>query len=141
MLPELMEEALNISKLTKRLIRESFQYLPSSEREILWNAHSDFFFNRMPKYALKLRDYPEFLEELYDDMLFCKGLLLNTSIELKSLIAESGDEEAIRLYETIQEKQIALNRISDKSGDEPADTETIINLKESINNSSFASEK
>ena len=132
MLPELAKEVLISSRLTKKLILESFLYLTTGERENIWKAHSGFFFNRMPKYALKLREYPEVIEELYDDMLFCKGLLLNTSIELKNLIAENGDEESISLYERIQEKQVLLNRLSDKSSKELANHEVIAQLKESI---------
>lgn len=132
MLPELAKEVLVSSRLTKKLILDSFLYLTTGERENIWKAHSDFFFNRMPKYALKLRDYPEAIEELYNDMLFCKGLLLNTSIELKTLIAENGDEESISLYENIQEKQVLLNRMSDNSSEELANPEVIAQLKESI---------
>lgn len=78
-----------------------FAGLTSSQRTMFWKKNSYLFTDVYPSFIYQSR--VKTAPDLYDkSALFAKGLLLATEMEMKRLIQESGDVEALRMFEDIQ---------------------------------------
>ena len=94
-------------------IMRQFAGLTAKQRFMFWTRLSHKFTDDYPRLAF-LSHEPA-APDLYDkSALFAKGLLLSTEMEMNRLIQESGDEEAMALYEELQQNrslQQQLNRM------------------------------
>lgn len=86
------------SLLTSNIL-DAFGYLPHISRVRYWNMYSPYFQYQLPMLSRILQSYPSFLQTAYDGVIFSKGLLLNAETGIRDLILESGDEEALDLYD------------------------------------------
>ena len=80
-------------------ILDDFGYLTQLSRVRYWNMYSPYFQYQLPVLSLILKSYPSFLRTAYDGVIFSKGLLLNAETSLRELILESGDKDALDLYD------------------------------------------
>ena len=80
-------------EVTRRLtdnVRQTFAYLTNSERTQFWQKNRYWFSPFIHQAAC---DFPSdsLAANAYNGLLLSKGLLLNSEIELGTLLAESGD--------------------------------------------------
>ena len=96
------------SETTIPLITSTISQLPEFHRERFWRNHSYFFTDAINAVCVAV-ETPEVKGTAYDDALFGKGLMLNTEIEMRKLILESGDNEALDMYNSIKESRKRLD--------------------------------
>ena len=105
----------NLSVVQSNIILQ-FGNLTSSQRASYWTKNSFLFSDIYPFifYLSNNSTNPESPSDLYDkSALFAKGLLLTTEIEMNKLILESGDEEALRMFEELQKQRLLLQKLYD----------------------------
>lgn len=90
-----------------------FSNFPSSQRSLYWNKYSAVFTDIYPAFLYKAR-YNEYSYLYNQSALFAKGLLLSTTTELNRLILESGDDEALHMYEELRLKRMELQKMYEK---------------------------
>ena len=100
----------SFSSTASSIVANSFSSLTESQRALFWDKFSDFFTNRLYGYSVRIAT-PEMNRTAYDGTLLGKGLLLNAETEMRKLILESGDDEALRLYNEVQESRVKLDRL------------------------------
>jgi len=84
--------------------------LPHYQRTSYWTQHSYIFTDLYP--SLFYRSPTLGTTDLYDkSALFAKGLLLTTEMEMNRLIQESGDEEALRMFEELRHQRFQLQKL------------------------------
>ena len=109
----------DISNMLKKNILISFSELTSYERSLFWSRYGEAFYScfqplvlyRFPMDSLARCD-------AYDGVLFSKGILLNSDIELSKLIAESGDSLSVAMYKRLRDNRINLAKLYEKPVDE-----------------------
>ena len=119
--------------LVSDLVLDAFTYLPQNQRSAHWNTFNGFFMERLPQYTRFLSNDKEFLCTAYDGALFSKGLLLNAETELRRLILESGDEDALLLYNRLQDERSLLDQLyAQPVSERTMPTDSLENLYESL---------
>ena len=97
----------------KKNILSGFRWMTVEERGILTRTHRGNLDN-MPHYAAITPEDSRYAELGYNALLFTKGLLLNSSIELSCLLQEEGDNSALKLLNQWRKKnqgyQIAMQK-------------------------------
>ena len=78
-----------------------------SQREQYWNEQKSYFEQIMPRLFSDIT-HPSVPGIFYDNTLLCKGLLLNTEMEIGRLINDSGDAHQKALYQQLRESQLLL---------------------------------
>lgn len=96
------------SEITTSFVCHSFSLLTESQRDLFWSQYSGFFSNSV--YDAASHSSIKMIPLAYDCALFGKGLLLNAETEMRKLILESGDGDALRMYNEIQESRVKLDR-------------------------------
>ncbi len=101
-------------KIMETKIIRCFSELSSQRRNHFWNQEKYHFLRNLPLMSFKTRS-SILIPLVYDKAaLFAKGILLNTEMEMKKLIEESGDSSLIEDYQKlllnyeIYNKQTAL---------------------------------
>ena len=90
-----------------------FSNFPSSQRSLYWKKYSVVFTDIYP--ALLYKAFYNDYSDLYNQSaLFAKGLLLSTTTEMNKLILESGDNEALNMYEELRFKRMELQKLYEK---------------------------
>lgn len=109
----LIKNLLELFETDLLQIRHSMSSLISSDRVAFWNKNGSVFNNDIPHYAYSANS--KTLNELvYNSVLISKGVILDTEIEFSKLIAESKDEEALRIYKELQHTRTFLNKQYEK---------------------------
>ena len=99
----------NISIIQDKTLQQ-FAGLTASQRTNFWKQNSNRFTDVYPYYFYN--SHTTSAPDLYDkSALFAKGLLLSTEIEMNRLIQESGDEEALLLFEELQRNRLQLQKL------------------------------
>ena len=131
---EAMSKCLrDFSSISSGLVLDAFTYLPNTQRSMYWDIYNHYFTRSIPKYARLLSNDKDYLCTTYDVALFYKGLLLNTETELRKLILENGDEEALSLYERLQEERQQLDEIREIPADfRPMPVDSLENVCETL---------
>ncbi|MCR5463393.1 MAG: CHAT domain-containing protein [Bacteroidales bacterium] len=96
----------NVSSIVTRV----FSSLSETSRALFWDKYKDFFTNSLYDYTVII-DSPEMSRSAYDGSLLGKGLLLNAETEMRKLILESGDEDALRMFNEVQDNKVMLDRL------------------------------
>ena len=101
------------SELFSVLIKKTFADLTTAQRTIFWGKYSDWYERFvhflsccMPSDTLSLNGY--------NSVLLSKGLLLNSEIEFSKLIQESGDSEALAMYDDSKMLRLQINKLLEK---------------------------
>jgi CHAT domain-containing protein/TolA-binding protein len=100
---------INESHKYRKRILSDFPSYTSLERTNLVNSMGRFFDWLFPLVCYYMRQ-PEICSELYNALLFRKGILLNSEIEFGRLIRESGDSVLLRRYNELLANKSLLNR-------------------------------
>ena len=88
-------------------------FFPASQRSIYWDKYSTIFTDSYPELLYKSGNHET--SDLYNQSaLFAKGLLLSTTTEMNKLILESGDDEALHMYEELRLKRMELQKLYEK---------------------------
>ena len=98
------------SSMISDIVTNTFSSLTESQRAFFWEKYQFFYTNSLYDYSVIISS-PLMNCTDYDGALLGKGLLLNAETEIRKLILESGDEEAVRMYNDIQESRIRLDKI------------------------------
>lgn len=97
-------------ELKKSYILKYFSSMTNNERANFWNINSAFFYKELPFVAYKHSDST--LNILaYNGQVFSKGLLLNTELEIKKVVEQSGDTAFVNLYHKIRENRSILDNL------------------------------
>ena len=94
-------------------IMKSFSYLTRYERECFWDAYKEWLEEKIHFYAYGLIS-DTLACNAYNSTLISKGLLLNSDLEFARLIQESGDEEAMAMYDEIVIKRAQINELQEE---------------------------
>ena len=90
-------------------VLQQFPSLTTKQRALFWAKESYEFTDLFPAYTYLA--HASSAPDLYDkSCLFAKGLLLSTEIEMNKLIQESGDQEALRMFEELQLNRMLLQQ-------------------------------
>ena len=123
-----VESCFNETKLLKsysELIRKTFTNLTTRERQIFWEDNKHWFENTVNQYAYGISS-SILIENAYNATLMAKGILLNSERDFSELIAESGDDEAIEVFNKLRTTRNMLNRLYEKPiADRWADTDSL----------------
>ena len=92
------------------IVTRTFSSLTETKRAAFWEKYQDFYTNRLYDYSATISS-PKMNMAAYDGALLGKGLLLNAETEMRKLILESGDEEALQMYNEVQQSRIRLDKI------------------------------
>ena len=98
------------SSLAGDIVTRTFSSLTESQRESFWKKYNYFYTNRLYDYSATISS-PQMNMAAYDGALLGKGLLLNAETEMRKLILESGDEDALQMYNEMQQSRIRLDKI------------------------------
>lgn len=103
------------TKIIQSHIRKIFSGLSSTLQKSIWERkYADDFNFILPNYVVRYQN-DESISELYDmTCLFAKGILLNTGIEMRKLILESGDSIIIQKYDTMSKNISIYNKLIEK---------------------------
>ena len=92
-------------------IRSNFAQMFSYKRNRYWNLHSNEFCYYYPSLVYQYQT-AESISDLYNkSALFAKGILLNTDIEMKKIITESGDSILLNNYLDLLSYQDHYNKL------------------------------
>ena len=94
-------------------VTHSFASLTETQRYHFWEQYNNPFTNELFYYATNIAT-PESSKMAYNAALLGKGLLLNAETEMRKLILESGDEDAIGVYNDIQANRFKLDKLYDQ---------------------------
>lgn len=101
-----------------QLFLKEFPSMTSADRSQLWKRYSEGFQTWLPKMVMK-KNTAEAIQLLYDKgVLFAKGLLLATDIEIRDLLMSSGDSTAISKLDELRASRILLNELYARPIDE-----------------------
>lgn len=87
--------------LQTRIVRDNFSHKTSAERETFYNMKS-YVFKSLPTFAYLHRNDPAILSAAYDAQLFTKGLLLNSEINFRNFLVQSGDSVLLAKYDRLE---------------------------------------
>jgi len=104
------------TRIIQSHIRKIFSGLSSTLQKSIWERkYADDFNFILPNCIVRCQT-DESISELYDmTCLFAKGILLNTGIEMRKLILESGDSIMIQKYDTMSKNISIYNKLIEKS--------------------------
>ena len=116
-LGELQKGAEYVSAHSIRLrdfIVDLMVFHDENERARIWDEYGSFYTRHL--FGISSDAFPSFLNHTaYDGALFGKGFLLNTEIEMRKLILESGDDKAVELFNEIVSEETALSLLQNDS--------------------------
>lgn len=96
--------AMGAASITNGIVLDRFNNLTSIERRDFWNGCRGWYEEILPFVAYKVRS-DSLMCSMYDGALLSKGILLNSEMEMRDLLLESGDTAVVSLYE-----QMHINR-------------------------------
>ena len=108
--PETPATCQEASQLLTDNIRQTFAYLTNRERTQFWLKNRYWFSPFIHQTAYSFPS-DSLTENAYNGLLLSKGLLLNSEIELSTLLAESGDTAVTTLYNDLKLLRLQLNKL------------------------------
>lgn len=94
---EVASAAAEVTDDLKKRFSTAFHSLSEGRRELYWQQVSPWYRVILPDLA-KSYDTPALWQLLYDCLLQSRGILLNSSVSLATIVKESGDPELQNLY-------------------------------------------
>lgn len=76
-----------------------------------WDNYQKCFYLELPYFAFRNSVFDDLLMTTYDGLLASKGFLLNAETELRKLIMEKGDKDAIALYDELSNNKERLDSL------------------------------
>jgi len=94
---------LNSKSIIENIVSDKFNFLTERERENLWTLENEFYEKSFPSYSYKYHpSSPSISTFAYDNELFAKGLLLNTSLHIQNAILESRDTNLTKTWDELR---------------------------------------
>ena len=116
---EAYEAAVKSYQLQKKIVQQNLSFLSSEQRNEYWNTTQFRFTNEYPNLFYKYSTIIDTIAiDIYDNELFYKGILLQTSTHIQNSILNSGDTMLIQLWYELQQIEATLlydNNLSDNS--------------------------
>ena len=104
----------NAANTSQNYLLSQFSSMTSHQRQQYWNSKQQYTFLSLPNYAMKSGQI-ESASIVYDkSCLFAKGLLLSADTEMRNIILESGDEQALSKFEELQATRAWLGKLYEK---------------------------
>ena len=110
-------------------IARTFSTLTEAQRSIFWEQDNRFFLDAIYEMCVQLST-SNMNRTAYNVALFSKGLLLNTEIEIRTTILESGDDELIQMLNELQESRSRLDRINNNALGKKSEIDSLNNVIE-----------
>lgn len=113
------------------LVRNNFSFQSSIQREHFWQR-KNYLYKTAPLFASDpaKTPSPELLTDIYNAQLFTKGILLNSEIEFRKLLENSGDKDVLSKYDELEAKRNELHNLYEKQTGK--DNNNIIKLENKI---------
>jgi CHAT domain-containing protein/tetratricopeptide (TPR) repeat protein len=108
-----LQYEMEYCKRVTDLVCRTFPDLTSNERSLYWDKYNSFFLSEIPRTAYKYNS-TQLLPCAYSGLLFGKGLLLNAETELRQIILESGNDDAISAIDELRANRLMLNKQLEK---------------------------
>ena len=105
--------SLQYSELATSLVKKTFAGLTSSQRQQFWQKYKAWYEKYAHRFSYILPSDTLTMNG-YNGVLLSKGLLLNSEIEFSKLIQESGDNEALVMYEDLKGLRLQINKLREK---------------------------
>ena len=102
-------------EISMRNIRKTFSYLTAQERESYWNELQENLLIMQPFLYLMRENNSIYTDALYDVQLLCKGLLLQSEIEMQRIVEQSPELRELTEQLSALKHQIALEQESPDS--------------------------
>lgn len=129
---------LNSLDMLERIYKKNSIILSQKEREKYWQT-IDYFFQFYFAYLFEAYEkVPGLTNKAMDYRLFSKGLLLRSSLMMRRLIHQSGDDTVINMFEDWRETRIKINSIEQFKVKKD---KHIVDLLDSLNNAANTMEK
>lgn len=125
-LEEAASQTNEIQNQIKEKVLEKFKTEPGEKRKKAWDDAKAWFLDILPRIAWET-EYPEIINQAFDAVLFGKGILLNTEMELKKIIQESKNGEALRIYQRYIEIASKYNKMISEQPDNQAEIKSLKN--------------
>ena len=110
----------------RTLVKKNFTQLTNVERNLYWEKYKNWFLTDLPRIA-KESPTDDMLKTAYDGLLLSKGLLLNSEIEVRKLISESGDKSLLNQYYILRNTRAKINDLKVEDRHIADSLENIIN--------------
>ena len=95
--------------LQSNLVKSNFSHMTMAIREMYWNTKKHIY-SIAPTYAYLCDSKDSLLLDAYNAQLFTKGILLNSEIDFKAFLAQSGDS-------VLQQKYVDFTNLNSKIAD------------------------
>lgn len=120
-------------RIEQAFLTQMLSSLPSTYRFTYWNKYQNKFQDFYP-YLSFLYSTNQLLSDCYDkSCLFAKGLLLSAETEMRNLILESGDMEAVNKFEQLSTTRAWLNNLYEKPiAERHVSTDSLENVAEKL---------
>ena len=92
------------------IVRRTFADLTARERNTFWDKYKAWFEGTIHAIAYDMPS-DSLAENGYNGALMAKGLLLNSEMELSTLLKESGDEEVAGIYNDLKNLRLQINKL------------------------------
>ena len=92
------------------IVRRTFADLTARERNLFWEQYKAWFEGTVHGIAYDMPS-DSLVENGYNGALMAKGLLLNSEMELSTLLKESGDEEVANIYNNLKNLRLQINKL------------------------------
>ncbi len=90
-------------------VMSTFADLTAVERERFWNRVKPWFTNTLPRLATS-NPTPKMVSSAFNGTLLAKGLLLNSDLEMVTLLLEGSDSATVKAYRKLQADKALLIR-------------------------------
>ena len=92
------------------IVRRTFADLTARERNLFWEQYKAWFEGTIHSIAYDMPS-DSLAMNGYNGALMTKGLLLNSEMELSTLLKESGDEEVANIYNDLKNLRLRINKL------------------------------
>lgn len=97
-------------QLQSIIVKENFSHLSTEGRERYWNTKK-YVFSVASIYAYLFENQDSLLLDTYNAQLFTKGILLNSEVDFKKLLRQSGDDSLLEKLTDIEILGQQINNI------------------------------
>ena len=98
------------TKTLSGIVKRTFADLTTRERNLFWEKYRVWFEEDIHSIAYDMPS-DSLAENGYNGALMAKGLLLNSEMELSTLLKESGDEEVAGIYNNLKNLRLQINKL------------------------------
>ncbi len=107
------------------IVKRTFADLTARERSLFWDKYKAWFEGTIHSIAYDIPS-DSLAENGYNGALMAKGLLLNSEMELSTLLKESGDEEVAGIYNNLKNLRLQINKLYEMPiSERPLDTDSL----------------